>query len=213
MSFLFAKKKTAAEQAREWTSALKKEQRRLDSEMRKIQREMDKIKIHVKKAAKEGNDKAALTMAKSMIQANRGRNRLLEAKTRINSTILEMKSNMATIKVTGAMQQSSRMMAHMSAMIKLPEIAAMSQNMAREMMKTGIIQESIEDCFDSLDDDELVEEADEEVAKVLFEITAGQLGKDVGEINNKLKEAEVAEEKEEVAAEDVQKMMARLNAL
>ena len=42
-------------------------------------------------------------------------------------------------------------------------------------LQAGIIEEMMEDTMESLDDqDELEEEAQEEVDKVLFEITAGQ---------------------------------------
>lgn len=41
--------------------------------------------------------------------------------------------------------------------------------------KAGIIEEMLEDTFEGLEDDDLEEAADEEVEKILFEVTAGSL--------------------------------------
>ena len=43
-------------------------------------------------------------------------------------------------------------------------------------MQSGIIEEMLDDTMESLDDDELEEEADAEVDKVLFDLTDGKLG-------------------------------------
>jgi hypothetical protein len=105
-------------------------------------------------------------LAKGITKSRKSRERLLVAKTTMNSTCLEIKQNLATMKVAGAMRSSARVMQHMGAMIKLPEIAAVSQAMAKEMMKTGLIEEMTDDMFSMMDGDELEEEADEEVQKV-----------------------------------------------
>jgi charged multivesicular body protein 3 len=42
--------------------------------------------------------------------------------------------------------------------------------------QSGIIEEMLDDTMESLDDDELEEEADAEVDKVLFDLTDGKLG-------------------------------------
>ena len=42
--------------------------------------------------------------------------------------------------------------------------------------QSGIIEEMLDDTMESLDDDELEEEADAEVDKILFDLTDGKLG-------------------------------------
>lgn len=42
--------------------------------------------------------------------------------------------------------------------------------------QSGIIEEMMDDTMEALDDDELEEEADAEVEKVLFDLTDGKLG-------------------------------------
>lgn len=42
-------------------------------------------------------------------------------------------------------------------------------------MQAGIIEEMLEDTFEGMEDDDLEEAAQEEVDKVLFEVTKGKL--------------------------------------
>lgn len=41
------------------------------------------------------------------------------------------------------------------------------------IVQAGLIEEMIEDTFEGLEDDDLEEEADKEVEKILFEVTNG----------------------------------------
>lgn len=41
--------------------------------------------------------------------------------------------------------------------------------------QAGIMEEMLDDTMETLDDDELEEEADSEVEKVLYELTAGKI--------------------------------------
>ncbi|KAK2706615.1 hypothetical protein QYM36_016591 [Artemia franciscana] len=84
----------------------------------------------------------------------------------------------AIVRMTGSLQKSTEVMKMMSSLIKVPEISRTMQELSREMMKAGIVEEMIEDTMESVgDQEELEEEAQKEVDKVLWELTAGQLGK------------------------------------
>ncbi|KAF9583978.1 Vacuolar protein-sorting-associated protein 24 [Lunasporangiospora selenospora] len=79
--------------------------------------------------------------------------------------------------------------------------------MSKEMMKAGIIDEIIQDTMESMDDEEIEEEADEEVNKVLFSITNGLLGDPVA---SAALPTEAEEEEEEPELDEMQR---RLEAL
>merc|ERR1712088_416138 len=67
-------------------------------------------------------------------------------------------------------------MTAMNSLIKVPELQANMMNMAREMEKSGMISEIMQESLDDvLDVDE--DAVDNEVENVLFELTAGELGK------------------------------------
>ena len=53
------------------------------------------------------------------------------------------------------------------ALVKIPEVAATMREMSKEMMKAGILEEMVNDTFESLEDQEELEEAaDEEIDNV-----------------------------------------------
>ncbi|KAF9283376.1 Charged multivesicular body protein 3 [Linnemannia elongata] len=110
--------------------------------------------------------------------------------------------------IAGTLQKSSEVMGMVNNLVKLPEISAQMQEMSKEMMKAGIIDEMLQDTMESMDDDEIEEEAEEEVNKVLFQITDGLLGEAPLAAGSLPTEAE--EEEEEPALDDMQR---RLEAL
>ena len=79
------------------------------------------------------------------------------------------------MRMSGSIQKSTEVMAVMRNLVKLPEIQAAMMDLSKEMTKAGLIEEMMEDTFESLEDDDLEEEADKEVDKVLWEITNGEV--------------------------------------
>merc|ERR1712179_410177 len=94
----------------------------------------------------------------------------------MNSMGMQMKGQLAIIKVAGAMQSSTEVMQQMQQLVKLPEIQKTMMDMSREMMKAGIIEEMMEDVMEPLGEQDELEDAAQEVDKILFELTAGKLG-------------------------------------
>lgn len=109
----------------------------------------------------------------------------------------------------------------MQQLVRLPEIGAVMQEMSKEMMKAGIIEEMMDETFESMEDqDEMEEAAQAEVDKVLWELTEGKLGeaplppdasiRDPVASTSTVKD-EVEEEEED--EEDLKEMQSRLEAL
>ncbi|XP_071383861.1 charged multivesicular body protein 3 isoform X2 [Centroberyx affinis] len=113
--------------------------------------------------------------------------------------------------------QSRQVMKAMQSLVKIPEIQATMRDLSKEMMKAGIIEEMLEDTFESMEDGEEMEEAaEEEVDKILFEITAGALGKAPSKVTDALPEPEPAgatAASEDESEEDIEEMQSRLAAL
>lgn len=97
------------------------------------------------------------------------------------------------VKVTGALQKSTEIMKLSNSLIKLPQISQTMREMSMEMTKvrgclityciltrtcyqSGIMEEMMEDTLEMDEDEEIEEEADAEIDKVLFELTSGKLG-------------------------------------
>ncbi|XP_023575431.1 charged multivesicular body protein 3-like [Octodon degus] len=79
----------------------------------------------------------------------------------------------------------------MQSLVTILEIQATMQELSKEMMKAGTIEEMLEDTFESMDDqEEIEEEAETEIDKILFEITVGALGKAPSKVTDALPEPE-----------------------
>lgn len=202
----------------EWSLKIRKEMRGMDRQIRDIQREQEKVKRSIKDSAKKGNRDACKILAKEVVQSNRAISKLYASKAHMNSVLMSMKNQLAVLKVSGALQRSTEVMKAMQNLVKIPEIQATMRELSKEMMKAGIIEEMLEDTFAGMEDeDEMEEAADMEIDKILFEITAGALGKAPSKVTDplpapapELEGATAASDEEE---EDLEAMHSRLAAL
>lgn len=201
----------------EWQRKIRTEMRVIDRQIRDIKREEEKVKRSIKDAAKRGQKDVCVVLAKEMIQSKRAVTKLYASKAQMNSVVLSMKNQLALLRVAGSLQKSTEVMKAMQSLIKIPEIQATMRDLSKEMMKAGIIEEMLEDTFESMEDEEEMEEAaEEEVDKILFEITAGALGKAPSKVTDALPEispAAAAAVSDDESEEDIEAMQSRLEAL
>ena len=165
------------EQVRALQRKLRRENQQLLRQIHSIQREEEKVKREIKAAAKKGNRDVCIVLAKSMIQSRKAINKLHVSRAQINSIEMSMQHQLATIKMAGSIKQSSEVMRNMQQLVRVPEIMSTMREMSREMTKIGIMDEMIEETMESMEPEELEEQAEEEVDRILWEVTAGELGR------------------------------------
>jgi len=218
---LFGKTKSPdpKEQVQEWTRKLRKEGNQLERQVTAIRREEAKVTRSLKEAAKKGDKDVCTILAKEIVNSRKSINKIYAAKANINSVQLQMKGQLATIRLAGAMQSSAEVMASMQQLVKLPEIQKTMMEMSREMMKAGIIEEMLEDTLEPLTEgEELEDAAQEEVDKILGELTAGKLGQAPDALKDTLPALPTVGQDEPVELEsegedDMEEMQSRLEAL
>ncbi|EGI63302.1 CHMP3 protein, partial [Pseudoatta argentina] len=214
---LFGKsqEKNPKEMVQEWTHKLRKEGYQLDRQVRAIQREEEKVKRSLKEAAKKGDKDVCKILAKEIIRARKACNKIYTSKAHLNSVSLQMKNQLATIRVAGSVSKSTEVMQAMQSLVRVPEVAATMREMSKEMMKAGIIEEMLDETMDSIEDSEDMEdEADEEVDKILWEVTAGQLGTAPAVVTENPGIASTsAEEETEDDDKELEEMKTRLQSL
>ncbi|EJD53594.1 vacuolar sorting protein VPS24 [Auricularia subglabra TFB-10046 SS5] len=199
---------TPEERVRAWQQKLRSESRQLDREIRQLDQAMATARASVKKLAQKGDTKSARILAKEIVRSKKQKERLHVSKARLGSIGVQLTQQMAMLKVTGSLQKSTEIMKLSNNLVKLPQISASMREMSMEMTKAGIMDEMLEDTLASLDDEEeLEEEADAEVDKVLFEITDGKLG-EAGAVG-----AELPNLQEDEEAQELERTRQRLNAL
>lgn len=130
------------------------------------------------KDAAAKNDKEICTiLAKEIVRSRKATKKIYTSKATLNSVQMQMKSQLATLRIAGALQKSTEVMHLMNALVRLPEISQTMREMSMEMTKAGILEEMIDETMESVEDvEELEEEAQQEIDKVLWEVTAGKLG-------------------------------------
>jgi charged multivesicular body protein 3 len=124
----------------------------------------------------------------------------------------------ATLRMSGSLQKSTEVMKSMNTLMRVPEIRETMMELSKEMTKAGIMEEMLEDTFESMEEEGLDEAADAEVEKILFEVTNGILGT-ASETPSALPEAEegaaaaAAAGGESSEEEEEEEMKRRLEAL
>lgn len=155
----------------EWCHKIRKEGNQLDRQVRAIRYEEEKVKRTLKQAAAKGDKETCTILAKEIVRSRKATNRIYMTKAQLNSVQLQMKNQLATLRVAGALSKSTEVMQVMQNLVRLPEIAGVMREMSKEMMKAGIIEEMLEETMDSVEDtEELEEEVQTEVDKVNDEI-------------------------------------------
>merc|ERR1712004_457860 len=154
-------------------------------------------------------------LAREVVSSRKAVNKIYAAKANLNSVQLQMKGQLAQVRIAGALSSSTDVMKAMQQLVKLPEIQKTMMEMSREMMKAGIIEEMLEDTMEGLgDEEELEEEVQGEVDKILAELTNGKLGEapkvPEGSLASPSQPQQVEEEEED---DDLEDMQSRLQAL
>lgn len=179
--------------------------------MRQLDLETNKARSTVKQLAKKGDVKSARILAREIVRSNKQKDRLSVSKARLSSIGTQLTQQLAMSKVTGSLQKSTEIMKLSNNLIKLPQISQTMRDMSMEMTKAGILDEMLADTFEVDEDDEIEEEADAEVDKVLFDLTNGKLGQ-VGSVETGLPSLQDQLEEEE-AEREMEKYREQLNGL
>ncbi|KAI0318690.1 vacuolar sorting protein Vps24 [Amylostereum chailletii] len=201
---------TPEERVRAWQGKLRQEKRTLDREMRQLDVGTNKARQTVKQLAKKGDTKSARILAREVVRSNKQKDRLSVSKARLGSIETQLSQQLAMIKVTGSLQKSTEIMKLSNSLIKLPQISTTMREMSMEMTKAGIMEEMLDDTLEVEDDEEVEEEADAEVDKVLFELTNGKLGQ-AGSVGTELPPPQ--DKLEEEADREMEKYREQLNGL
>jgi len=195
------KKKTPQEQSKEWIKELKSEQRQIQHQIRRAERENQKLKAELKIEAKRAQRdpqfmKAVKILAKGVVQSNQNISRLYNTKTQINSVILGIKEQLANMKMTNIMQNSANITACMGELVKVSEIQESATQMAMEMQKMGVMQEMVDDAFESVEPEDMEEDTEKLIDQIVFDVVNVHL--------SELKEPKKAIKKDDQKAEEVE---------
>ena len=192
----------------------------MDRQINSIKREENKAIRSLKESAKRGDRESSTLLAKEIINSRKAVNKLHTAKANLNSVQLQLKNQLATLKVSGALGQSAEVMKSMSALVKVPETQKAMMELSREMMKAGVIEEMLEDTMEGFtEEDDMEDAAQAEVDRIILEITTGKLTEAPSAVKDTLpdpaddEDEEIREEAAAEGEEELEEMKNRLEAL
>eukprot|EP01036_Dinobryon_divergens_P033262 gene33262-43006_t len=163
------------ELAKEWKRNLQKEVRTLDRDIANIRRQEDKAMKECRALVKANRASAAKILAKEVANTRKTIMRMHVAKAQLNSVSMTLQTSIAMLKMQGCLSKSTEIMTAMNKLVNVKEIRETMQTMAREMEKSGLVDEIIGETFDSMEADGIESAADLEVDRIMTEITAGVL--------------------------------------
>ncbi|KAK0615810.1 Snf7-domain-containing protein [Bombardia bombarda] len=120
------------------------------------------------------------TYARELIRTRKASARLVTGKAQLSSVQMQVNEAFALRKIEGSIRASVGIMKDVNQLVHLPQLAVTMEELSRELMKAGIIEEMVGDMLPE-DGDELMEgedeEAEGEVDKVLGEILKDKMDK------------------------------------
>lgn len=207
------KKPDPKELVRKWQADLRTEQRKIDRQIRDIQFEEKKVHKSIKDAAKRNDIQTCRILAKEIIHSRKAISRLYVNKAHMISIGSALTEQLAMVKVAGHLQKSTEVMKMVNDTLKMPEIQRTMMEMSKEMARAGLIEEIMNDAIDgALGDEELEEETDAEISKVLQEV-AGEVIAALPAAAKPTKVAAPAAPEAEEEDEEMESLRARLDAV
>ncbi|GMH41290.1 hypothetical protein BSKO_09200 [Bryopsis sp. KO-2023] len=212
---LFTKQKDPKELVRKWQGSIRSEVRKVERQIRDIQREEKKAKASVKDAAKRGDMNSAKILARELVHTKKTITQLHTNKAHMVSMQTSLSEQLAVAKVAGTLNKSADVMKSINTLLKIPDLMRTVQELSREMTKAGLIEEMVEDVMDDVGDTEdLEEETEAEVDKILMEITGDTLAElPQASRPQASRPAQQQQEEEEEEDEDLEGLQQRLNTI
>ncbi|KAG7818227.1 hypothetical protein KL942_002846 [Ogataea angusta] len=156
------------EQYRRCQSALRKNKRQIERQLQDLNAVEKKTKTLIRAAVKKDDMKTAKMYAREYKNVARTIQRVTVSKVTLESIGMKLAEQQQMIKLKGSMQKSTEIMRDMNQLVRLPQIGHTVQELSRELMKSGVIDEMMDDMLETTDIYE--DEEDEDVDEVLRDI-------------------------------------------
>ncbi|CAK63923.1 unnamed protein product (macronuclear) [Paramecium tetraurelia] len=169
---------------------LRDKQRSMNKELQKEMREIERQNFQIEQARKKAEDllqkeikkgdKAdkfiKQTYAKQVITCQKQKERNLLNKGKIQNVMYGIDNMFANIKMAQAMGCISNVMKDINKLMNIKEISATMQDLQKEMMKMGIVQEQMDDAMENMNDDVDLGDMQSQADDLIYQIESQQAG-------------------------------------
>ncbi|KAE8375678.1 Snf7-domain-containing protein [Aspergillus bertholletiae] len=211
-------------QMRKCNALIRANTRQLDRDIAQLRTLENKTRQYIVNASRRAErtpsqskqaTKEAKTFARELVRIRKQSTRLHTSRAQLQSVQMQVNEAFSVRKIQGSLKKSTGIMKDVNTLVRLPELNATMRQLSTELVRAGIIEEMVDDAMpdNELYEDE-IDEAEEEVAKVLQEILQGKLAQvDAVKAEEPLEETPAAEEQFEDQEATLEQMRGRLEAL
>lgn len=164
---------TPAENLKKWSREMSAQQRGIERAIRTVETREIEMKNQMRQEAKKANGAANVKlMARELLALRRTKTKYYNMNAHLSGMINELRTQSAQASMMKALSSSSVAMEHMNAMMSVPEMRETMRRLSMEMDKAGYIEGLMDETMESMDPEDIEEDADTEVRKVMEEILA-----------------------------------------
>ena len=199
--------KKEREQLRENDREFRHTERQLQRDRTQLERQEKQLELDIRKAAKQGNNQAATTLAKQLIQVRNQKTKSMAMSGKMTALNHQTKTMATTAKMAQTMGATAKTMAKVNDQFDPVKVQKTMQDFERESTKMEMSEEMMTDTLDSVlagSDDEA--ETDAVVANILDEIGIEMTGKLVAAPSG------VPEAKKDITDADIERMLTQLKS-
>ncbi|KAI5795061.1 Snf7-domain-containing protein [Geopyxis carbonaria] len=167
-----------AAQLRKCNQLIRKNTRELErhlAQLKTLETKTRKLIIDSSKA-KHGTPQQTRMLAVELVRIRRQSARLATSRAQLQSVGMQVNEAFSVRKIEGSIKSSTSIMRDVNTLVRLPELTGTMRELSMELVKSGILEEMIEDTLPDGEMD-MDEEVGEEVDKVLEEIMTGRMEK------------------------------------
>ncbi|KAK1076203.1 Vacuolar protein-sorting-associated protein 24, partial [Friedmanniomyces endolithicus] len=159
---------TPEEHKRKCNSLLRANTRKLDRDLLQLKQLEAKTRTFILQASKRAQRNPSQAVharqetrifARELLRVRKQEQRLATSKATLASVGMQVNEAFAMRKIEGSIRNSTGIMRDVNSLVRLPELMGTMRELSQELVKAGIMEEMVSD---SLDNDGLLEDGDEE---------------------------------------------------
>lgn len=164
------------EQHRKIRTLVRRNGRSLDKSLRELNALQSKTQALIKRSAKQNDTRSVRIYARELYQINKQYKRMYTSKAQLQSVGMKIDEAFRMQSLQENMALSAGLMREVNSLVRLPYLQSSMMELEKELVKSGLISEMIDDTMEMVTEDEdMEEEAEQEVKKIVDQYTSSKL--------------------------------------
>ncbi|KAM3163558.1 Vacuolar protein-sorting-associated protein 24 [Lachancea thermotolerans] len=164
------------EQHRKIRTLVRRNGRSLDKSLRELNALQSKTQALIKRSAKQNDTRSVRIYARELYQINKQYKRMYTSKAQLQSVGMKIDEAFRMQSLQENMALSAGLMREVNSLVRLPYLQSSMMELEKELVKSGLVSEMIDDTMEmATEDEDMEEEAEQEVKKIVDQYTSSKL--------------------------------------